>query len=67
MGCGREIRKYLAETGLTQAQLAAKAGVSKPTIENLARDLHGPSVETAKRLAKVLGCEPWDLLKDAAS
>ena len=53
MGTARIVRKHREAMGLTQAQLAARAGVSKPTVENIEMGKHQPEVETARRLAAV--------------
>lgn len=66
------VRKLRLEAGLTQAELAAGAGVTVETVARLERVLRGrasananPSLETLTRLAAALGVEVTDLLAPA--
>lgn len=55
----REVREeYL----LTQSDLAAKAGVTRSTIIDLEKGRTEAQYRTVRKLAKVLGVEPRDLL-----
>jgi transcriptional regulator with XRE-family HTH domain len=65
------IRQLRLETGLTQAELAARAGVTVETVARLERVLRGrssansnPSLETLVRLAQALGVEVAELLSE---
>jgi transcriptional regulator with XRE-family HTH domain len=65
------IRQLRLETGLTQAELAARAGVTVETVARLERVLRGrssansnPSLETLVRLAGALGVEVAELLSE---
>ena len=49
------IPAYLAATGLTQMELAAKLGRSQPFVSRLVRGLQQPSLHEALRIASVLG------------
>ena len=56
MTIGERIRKRRQELGLSQQELADKAGVNRPTISELESGKQlGLTVDTAKRLARVLG------------
>lgn len=56
MTIGERIRKLRQELGLSQQELAHKAGVRRPTISELeSGKQRGLTVETAKRLARALG------------
>ena len=52
-----EILKARAETGLTQAQVAARIGTSQSVVARLESDIgkHSPSIATLKRYASALG------------
>ena len=49
------IREERVRLGLTQAQLATRAGVSRKTINTVENGVFVPSTVLALRLAKVLG------------
>lgn len=59
------ISRARRRAGLTQAQLAARAGTSQPVISAYERGRRDPSIETLRRLvgaagaALTLGCETW--------
>jgi transcriptional regulator with XRE-family HTH domain len=50
-------------TGLTQAALAAKAGLTREYVNKLEAGRHDPTVGTLQRLATVLGVRMTTLLK----
>ena len=54
MQAGRMVRAMRKDTGLTQTQLAERAGMSQAEISRLEAGIgtHGPSVEILNRLAK---------------
>lgn len=67
------IRQLRHEAGLTQAELASRAGVTVETVARLERVLRGrssansnPSLETLVRLASALGVEVAELLSEPA-
>jgi transcriptional regulator with XRE-family HTH domain len=57
-GIAGRIRTARLRLGLTQAELAAKAGVDARTIRNAERGIHVPSRATSSRLWAVLLDEP---------
>ena len=50
-----DLRRYLAATGQTQAELAARLGLSQAFISKLLRGLIQPSLDEALRIADVVG------------
>ena len=64
-----QVRRMRIQAGLTQAELAARAGVTVETIARLERVLRGrlsananPSLETMERIGTALGVEVAELL-----
>jgi transcriptional regulator with XRE-family HTH domain len=55
----RELRERAL---LTQADLAAKSGVSEVTINRVERGRHEPRISTARKLAEALGAKPAELM-----
>ena len=65
------MKQLRLEAGLTQAELAARAGVTVETVARLERVLRGrssansnPSLETLVRLSSALGVEVSELLSE---
>jgi transcriptional regulator with XRE-family HTH domain len=54
---GEELRVARVSAGLSQSQLARRAGVSQPLVSAVERGVRGPSIEVASRLASASGCE----------
>ena len=52
---GTQLRQHRAEAGLTQEELAERAGLSVRAIQALERDESHPHKDTAERLARALG------------
>jgi transcriptional regulator with XRE-family HTH domain len=65
---GRELRKARQRAGLTQERLSFLAGLSRPYISELERDLKSPTVETLFRICDALNVSAADLVRkvDAA-
>jgi transcriptional regulator with XRE-family HTH domain len=64
-----QVRRLRIQAGLTQAELASRAGVTVETVARLERVLRGrlsananPSLETMERIATALGVEVAELL-----
>jgi putative transcriptional regulator len=51
------------ELGLTQAELAARIGVSRKTINTVENGVFVPSTTLALKLAAALGCKVEDLFQ----
>ncbi|MFC7324203.1 helix-turn-helix transcriptional regulator [Halorubrum rutilum] len=56
-----DIRERRAETGESQADLAAAVGVTRQTINAIERERYDPSLELAFALADHFGCRIEDL------
>lgn len=59
---GRNVRNLRDASGLTQEELAAKAGFSTNYIAHLERGSRGAGLDTISTLAVVFRVEPWALL-----
>ncbi|WP_299807351.1 helix-turn-helix transcriptional regulator [Tardiphaga sp.] len=55
------IRKRRRERGLSQEELAHRAGVDRTYISSLERSIYAASVDVVERLAKELEIDPADL------
>ena len=69
MRLAEQVRQLRVQAGMTQAELAARAGVTVETVARLERVLRGrssansnPSLETLARLSQALGVEVSELL-----
>jgi transcriptional regulator with XRE-family HTH domain len=58
------IRELRVERGLTQAQLARRAGVREATISELETGKSRRLLEVLAKIARALGVAPGDLLGD---
>ena len=61
---GKRLRKARLEKGLTQLELAHKAGVSVNHYALIERGEKNPSVTTFTSIIEVLGLKPNDILKN---
>lgn len=60
---GPELRRAREAAGLTQEELAFRAGLSRPYISQLERDLKSPTLEVLLRLAEALGVRASELVR----
>jgi putative transcriptional regulator len=60
-----DIRERRAETGESQADLAAAVGVTRQTINAIERERYDPSLELAFELAAPFDCRIEDLFDPA--
>jgi len=58
----RKLVDLMADKGLTQAELADKAGISRPIVNKLVKHGGKPRLDTLGKIAKVLGVKPSELL-----
>ena len=59
----RNIKLFRVDSGLSQAELAEKAGISAPYLGAVERGDKWPSPATLAEIAFSLGIEPYDLFK----
>lgn len=60
---GANVRTARQRTGLTQAELAQRAGLGQPAISLIEAGQANPTVQTLQQVADALGCPLADLLK----
>jgi putative molybdopterin biosynthesis protein len=60
---GRNIARLRTALGLTQEQLAEKAGISARYVQDLEAGLYAPTIFIADAIRQALSCEWNDLLK----
>lgn len=61
------LRERRARAGLSQAELASRAGLSTEFVSRVERGATLPSLPTLMRVCAVLGCTPDDLLLEEAT
>lgn len=64
---GREIRRRRRNLGLSQAALAAKAGIHANVVGRTERGIHNPSVMTLYAIASALNTSIVQLMRDNAA
>ncbi len=62
----RNLKRLRTEAGLSQEELAFRAGLDRTYISALERGLYSASIVTIERLAKALGVEPTEFLRRPA-
>ena len=62
MTLGHNIKKYRKETGLTQVELAKRMKVIQPNVARWENDMITPSIDTLKKLSKILNVSVDNLL-----
>lgn len=58
-----EIKRLREAKGLSQTQIAKLVGLKRGSYIHIERGRRRPSVDTAKRIAEVLGVEWWQLFE----
>lgn len=64
MTTGELIKAARKKTGMTQAQLAEKLGISYVGVSQWENDLRNPKLDTLQRIASALGVPVQDLISD---
>jgi predicted DNA-binding ribbon-helix-helix protein/DNA-binding Xre family transcriptional regulator len=59
----RNLRRLRVARGLSQTELAAKAGIARPHLSRFENRTYDTGLDTVSKLAAALGSEPLDLLK----
>jgi predicted DNA-binding ribbon-helix-helix protein/DNA-binding XRE family transcriptional regulator len=59
----KNLRRLRRVRGLSQTELAAKAGITRPHLSRLENRTYDTGLDTVSKLATALGFEPLDLLK----
>ena len=59
---GDELRRARTLAGMTQEQLSFRAGLSRPYISQLERDLTSPTLDTLFRICDALGISAQELV-----
>ncbi|MGV7643089.1 helix-turn-helix transcriptional regulator, partial [Mycobacterium kansasii] len=59
----RNLKRYRAERGLSQEELAHRADVDRTYVSSLERQQYGASIDVVESLAKVLEVAPYELLR----
>lgn len=57
------LQRLRREAGLTQAQMARRLGISRPTLTRLENAGQNMTLQTLKQLCRALKCEPGDLFR----
>ena len=57
------LRKYRQAKGLSQEELADRAGIDRTYISAIERSVYGATIDVVGRLARGLGVEAADLLR----
>ena len=63
---GRNVRKRRQAAGLSQEELASRAGLHRTYVSSLERGERNVAVENIFALAHALGCQAADLLSSAS-
>jgi len=63
---GRRIRSLRVEQGMSQKELASRAGLSRVSVSNIEVGRHSLRVSRLYRFAKALSCEASELLPDVS-
>lgn len=58
----QRLRQLMLRRGLSQAELARRMGVSRTCIHQWYWGLNEPSIESLKRLRRILGCTLEELI-----
>lgn len=64
MTIGEKIKARMKEKGLSQNELARRAGLSSSGISTIINGAFEPRMDNLRQIAQVLECQPGDLLDD---
>lgn len=60
---GDRVRGFRNDAGLSQEQLASKAGLTHATVSRIERGAHEGTTRTVRKLAKALGVKVTELMQ----
>lgn len=63
----QNLRAFRRARGLSQEELAHRAGIDRTYISALERNVYNPSIDVVDRLAEVLGVDVAELLKRSSA
>jgi len=63
---GLAIKRRREASELSQEELAEIAGLHRTYVSQLERGIKSPSVRVLVKVAGALGCEAWELLREAS-
>lgn len=63
-GFASSVRRRRVTLGLSQEELAGRAGLDRTYISGVERGVRNPTIRTAKKIADALGVSLGDLLRD---
>jgi len=63
----RNLRRLRTATGLSQEELAARAGLHRTYVSSVERGQRNVSLENIFALARALGCDPQELVDARAA
>ncbi len=59
---GDNVKRLRLEKGLSQDELAAKAGLDRTYVNGIERGRKNPSIVSLWHISQALGCKPRDLI-----
>lgn len=63
---GLAIKRRREAAGLSQEDFAEVAGLHRTYVSQLERGIKSPSVRVLAKMAGALGCEAWEILREAS-
>ena len=60
----KNLKRFRMEAGLSQEELASRAGLHRTYLGSIEREERNPSLKNVERLAKGLDISPTELLRD---
>ena len=64
MTIGEKIKQRLKEKGMSQNELARRAGLSSSGVSTIINGTFEPRMDNLRQIAQVLDCQPGDLIDD---
>lgn len=61
---GEQVKRARERALLTQGELAEKAGIGQTTLNRIEKDHAEPHFRTIRKIAKALGVDPAELVKE---